>query len=429
MRVMMLSWEFPPRVIGGLAMHVYDLSTSMARQGVDVTVVTCGDAALTERERVDGVDVLRVRPYDLPTGDILGWSLQLNVAMLERAINYVNHEGPVDIIHAHDWLVAYAARALKHGYRIPMVATVHATEYGRNNGLHNQLQRSIGDIEWWLTYEAWRVICCSSYMVDEVRRVFSLPSDKIRLIPNGVYPEKLRQKEVPPGFKDRWALPYERIVFFVGRLVPEKGVQVLLEAVPKILTYCPEAKFVIAGTGPFQDFLRQKANDLALGDKVLFAGYVSEEDRDCLYQVADVAVFPSLYEPFGIVALEAMAAGTPVVVSDSGGLAEIVSNNEDGLWAITGSANSLADRVIEILSNPNLAQRLAQNAMNKVYAQYDWKIISANTIAVYEEVLKESKTCGFLSGSGYRWLFPTPSIVAKPANNRTHRWSRIFNNG
>jgi len=410
-------------------MHVYDLSTSMARRGVQVTVITCGESALAERERVEGVDVLRVRPYDLPTSDILGWALQLNVAMLERAINYVNNEGPVDMIHAHDWLVAFAARALKHGYRTPMVATVHATEYGRNNGLHNQLQRSISDIEWWLTYEAWRVICCSSYMVDEVRRVFSLPSDKIRLIPNGVYPDRLRQKEVPPGFKDRWALPYERIVFFVGRLVPEKGVQVLLEAVPKILAHCPEAKFVIAGTGPFQDFLRQKANDLAVGDKVCFAGYISEEDRDCLYRVADVAVFPSLYEPFGIVALEAMAAGTPVVVSDSGGLAEIVSNNQDGLWAITGSANSLADRVIEILTNRDLAQRLAQNAMNKVYAQYDWQIISAKTVTVYEEILKESKASGFLDHGENKWPSYAQSIAAKPSKNRTHRWAQIFTGG
>ncbi|ADI01298.1 glycosyltransferase family 4 protein [Syntrophothermus lipocalidus] len=417
MRVMMLSWEFPPRVVGGLAMHVYDLSTSMVRQGLEVTVVTCGGSESLERERVEGVEVLRVRPYDLPTADILGWSLQLNVAILERAIDYVNQEGEVDIIHAHDWLVACAARALKHGYRIPMVATVHATEYGRNNGLHNQLQRSISDIEWWLTYEAWRVICCSSYMVDEVRRVFNLPSDKIRLIPNGVYPERLRQKEVPTGFKDRWALPYEKIVFFVGRLVPEKGVQVLLEAVPKILGHCPEAKFVIAGTGPFHDFLRQKANDLGLGDKVCFTGYISEEDRDRLYQVADVAVFPSLYEPFGIVALEAMAAGTPVVVSDSGGLAEIVKNNEDGLWAITGSANSLADRVIEILTNRDLAQKLAHNAIEKVYAQYDWRIISAKTVEVYEEILKESKNSGFRAPRKYEWPFRRQSLVARRATD------------
>lgn len=406
MRVMMLSWEFPPRVVGGLAMHVYDLSTSMAAQGIEVTVVTCNNGSdASEKETVNGVEVLRVRPYDLPTGDILGWALQLNVAMLERAVGYINQQGPMDIIHAHDWLVAYAARALKYGYRLPLIATVHATEYGRNNGLHNQLQRSISDIEWWLTYEAWRVICCSGYMVDEVKRVFNIPSDKIRLIPNGVYPGRIREREVPPDFKSRYALPHERIIYFVGRLVPEKGVQVLLEAVHKVLAHCPDAKFVIAGTGPFQDFLRQKANDLGLGPKVLFAGYINEADRDMLYKIADVAVFPSLYEPFGIVALEAMAAGTPVVVSDSGGLAEIVKNDEDGLWAITGSANSLADRIIEILRNPSLAEKLAQNAFAKVTAQYDWKIIAEKTINVYREVAEESHRTGFKSARKYDWPF------------------------
>ncbi|MGI6487997.1 MAG: glycosyltransferase family 4 protein [Syntrophomonadaceae bacterium] len=403
MRVMMLSWEYPPRVVGGLAMHVYDLSTSMARSGIDVTVITCNGEGATIREKVNGVKVLRVRPYDLPTSDILGWALQLNVAMLEQAVEYINEEGPVDILHAHDWMVAYAARALKYGYRLPLIATVHATEYGRNNGLHSQLQRSISDIEWWLTYEAWKVICCSGYMVDEVKRVFNLPSDKIRVIPNGVYPERILETEVKPDFKSRFALPHEKIVYFVGRLVPEKGVQVLLEAVNKILTYCPEAKFVIAGTGPFKDFLRQKANDLGINHKVHFAGYISEEDRDALYRVADVAVFPSLYEPFGIVALEAMAARTPLVVSDSGGLAETVADNEDGLWAITGSANSLADRIIEILKNQDLAEKLASNAYQKVRAQYDWKIIAEKTLKVYQEVLDESRNTKFARGSKQDW--------------------------
>lgn len=390
MRVLMLAWEYPPRVVGGLAMHVYDLSTTLAEMGHDITVITCSDHNSPDQEVMNGVKVVRVHPYDLPSRDIVNWAMQLNVAMLEKAVDLANRDGLFDIVHAHDWMTAWAGRAVKHSYQIPLIATIHATEHGRNNGIHNEMQHNISNIEWWLTYEAWKVICCSRYMVGEVCRVFNLPADKVVHIPNGVHPGRFQNREIPPGFKDRFALPYERIIYYVGRLVQEKGVQVLIDAAFKILTHVPEAKFVVAGTGPFEGFLRAKARDMGLGDKMLFTGYLNDDDRDMLYLIADVAVFPSLYEPFGIVALEAMAAGTPVVVSDSGGLAEIVTNNEDGLWAITGSANSLADRVIEVLKNEVLARKLKDNGLNKVRTQYDWKVIARKTLDVYQMVNLDS---------------------------------------
>lgn len=391
MRIAMLAWEFPPRIVGGLAMHVYDLSTTLAQKGVDVTVITCNNPDSPERETMNGVQVVRVNPYDVPSRDIVAWSLQLNVAMLEKAVNTVHREGPFDIVHAHDWLVAYAARALKHAYQCPLIATIHATEYGRNNGLHSDVQRDINSIEWWLTYEAWKVICCSRYMVNEVKQVFSLPEDKVTNIPNGTHSERYVNRVIPPDFKSRFALPYEKLIFYVGRLVREKGVHVLIDSAFKVLSNCPDAKFIIAGTGPYESYLRNKARDMGLADKMLFTGYLNDEDRDLLYLISDVAVFPSLYEPFGIVALEAMAAGTPVVVSDSGGLAEIINNNEDGLWAITGSANSLADQILRILQNDVLARKLRDNALNKVRKQYDWHVIADKTISIYKSVLGDSK--------------------------------------
>ncbi|MGE5396169.1 MAG: glycosyltransferase family 4 protein [Chitinophagales bacterium] len=403
MRVAILAWEFPPRVVGGLAMHVYDLSTTMAEMGVDVTVVSCNDGTSPEQEEIQGVHVIRVNPYDLSSRDITSWALQLNVAMLEKVVQKANKEGVFDIVHAHDWMVAYTGRALKYAYQTPLIATIHATEYGRNNGLHNDIQNNISNIEWWLTYEAWKVICCSGYMIDEVRRVFNLPSDKLVHIPNGVHPSRIRNRKIPDGFRNRFALPYEKIVYFVGRLVREKGVHVLIDAALKILTYCPDAKFVIAGTGPYEGYLRNKAHDLGLGNKMLFTGYLNDEDRDILYLIADAAVFPSLYEPFGIVALEAMAAGTPVIVSDSGGLTETVSNNIDGLLCIAGSSNSLADRILEVLHNQVLAKRLSDAAYKKVIEQYDWRIIAGKTIEVYEAVIRASRREGWNSSPRKEW--------------------------
>jgi glycogen(starch) synthase len=395
-------------------MHVYDLSTTLARGGMDVTVITVNDQGVAEREELDGVKVLRVYPYDLPSRDIVNWAVQLNVAMLEKAIQAINREGPFHIIHAHDWLVAHAGRALKHSYQIPLIATIHATEYGRNNGLHNDVQRDISNIEWWLTYEAWKVICCSRYMVGELSRVFNLPRDKVVHIPNGVHAARIRDRQVPADFKNRFALPYEKIIYYVGRLVREKGVQVLIDAAFKILSYEPDAKFVIAGTGPYENYLRNKARDMGLGDKMLFTGYISDDDRDMLYLAADVAVFPSLYEPFGIVALESMAAGTPVVVSDSGGLAEIVEHEVDGLHAITGSANSLADQLLRVLKNDILAKKLRENALRKVKTLYDWRVIADRTIEVYETVTREN-TAGQRAAGRMPWTPPR----AKRAGQRS----------
>lgn len=391
MRVAMLTWEYPPRIVGGLAMHVYDLSTTLARGGIDVTVITVNDQGVAEREELDGVKVLRVYPYDLPSRDIVNWAVQLNVAMLEKAIQEINREGPFHIIHAHDWLVAHASRALKHSFQVPVIATIHATEYGRNNGLHNDVQRDISKIEWWLTYEAWKVICCSRYMVGELSRVFNLPRDKVVHIPNGVHAARIRDRQVPADFKNRFALPYEKIIYYVGRLVREKGVQVLIDAAFKTLSYEPDAKFIIAGTGPYENYLRNKAREMGLGDKMLFTGYINDDDRDMLYLIADVAVFPSLYEPFGIVALESMAAGTPVVVSDSGGLAEIVEHEVNGLHAITGSANSLADQLLRVLKNDLLAKKLRENGLQKVRTLYDWRVIANRTMEVYEAVTRENR--------------------------------------
>ena len=250
--------------------------------------------------------------------------------MVEYAVSLVNSLAELDLIHAHDWLVAYAGRALKQAYKVPLIATIHATEYGRNQGLHNDLQRYISDVEWWLVYEAWRVIVCSSYMSKELQRVFQAPTDKLRIVPNGV-DLKRYQRTGQELSRPSFATPEEKIVLFVGRLVQEKGVHLLIEAIPKILHYCSGVKFIIAGRGPAEDYLKNKAMDLGVANRIYFTGYIDDETRDLLYREAAVAVFPSLYEPFGMVVLEAMAARTPVVVADVGGLSEIVAHEVNGL--------------------------------------------------------------------------------------------------
>ncbi|MDH7480034.1 MAG: glycosyltransferase family 4 protein, partial [Syntrophomonadaceae bacterium] len=394
MRVLMLSWEYPPHQVGGLGQHVFELSRALVRQGLEVHVLTLAGEGNRTLEQNFGVNVHRIAPYQLSTPDFVTWILQINIALLEKAIALLPELGPFDLVHGHDWLVAHASRALKHSLRVPLIATIHATEYGRNNGLHNDTQRYISSVEWFLTYEAWRVIICSLYMRDELLRVFKLPEDKLCLIPNGV---NLSDFEVDPGlekeierFRANYAHPSEKVVFCISRLVHEKGVQLLIDAAPKILAAYPQTKFIIAGRGPSEWYLKEKVRTLGLDNRFYFTGYIDEQTRNRLYRCADVAVCPSLYEPFGLVALEAMAAGTPVVVSDTGGISELVDNGVDGLKFNTGSSDSLARKVLEMLNHPQKSMHLREQARQKVINRYSWDVVAARTVIVYQQVLQES---------------------------------------
>ncbi len=172
----------------------------------------------------------------------------------------------------------------------------------------------------------------------------------------------------------------------MGRLVREKGVEILIEAMAGVLAAHPEAKLVVAGAGPYEH-LAARARALGIGHKVSFAGFVSD-DLARLYAIADVAVFPSLYEPFGIVALEAMAAGVPVVSSDVGGLREVVTHGLTGLHTWANNPHSLAWGVSQVLGDNVLASRLRRRARQEVLARFHWDGIAEQTLGVYEEALE-----------------------------------------
>lgn len=388
MRILMLSWEFPPQSVGGLSQHVFELSRALVAGEIQVDLITAGGGKLPEHEVMEGIAIWRVNPYHGGNErDFIDWVQRLNFAILEQGAVLSNRRGRYDLVHAHDWLVTYAARGLKHIYATPLLATIHATEFGRNNGLYTGEQRYISDIEWLLTYEAWKVICCSRYMEEEVKHVFQVPGDKIEIIPNGIRPEAY-QPLSQYSFREQLHLsPEEKIVFYIGRLVQEKGIQILLEAAPLILERFPQTTFAIAGKGPFEVHLKNRTREMGLEGKVHFLGYIDDQARNDLYHAAAAAVFPSLYEPFGIVALEAMASGTPVVVSSVGGLDEIVEHEKDGLKVYPNDARSLAEQVCRILSAEDWAASLAENAHDKAVNNYSWKKIARQTSELYEEII------------------------------------------
>jgi glycogen synthase len=403
--VVMLSWEYPPHLVGGLARHVYAVARELAAQGHAVHVLTRSAPGLPDSAVEEGVHVRRVAPYFQDPRDFRLWVCHLNFALMEEGARLLAQlEGPV-VLHAHDWLVAYAARGLKSLMRVPLVATIHATEHGRHGGIHDDGQQYINDVEWWLAYEAWRVIVCSQSMRTEVRNLFGLGDDKVAVIPNGI-DLKARVADAA-SVRARFCAPGERLVFFIGRLVPEKGVGVLIEAVPLLLRRHP-VRVVIAGTGPYGDELKRRAAALGVAAYVNFAGFVDDVTAQALLQAADAVVVPSTYEPFGIVALEAMAVGTPLVASSVGGLAEIVRHEFNGLQALPGQPGSLAEQIDRLLRDGALAERVADAARRDVEEQYTWASIARATAAVYDAVTDE---CGRTEWGSYRYVQPEPPVA------------------
>jgi len=387
LKAVMLTWEFPPRIIGGIAPHVYNLSINLVKLGVEVHVVTCDFPNTPEYEVVEGVEVHRFDSYNLPTPDFAAWVQLMNLNMQRAATQIIkSKQGGSIIIHAHDWLAAKAGIGLKHLNRVPLVSTIHATEYGRRGGVFSDYNRMIHEIEVWLGSESKRVICCSHFMAEQVNKVLAVPYEKIRVIPNGIDPSIFTNLKGVGEVRSRFAERGEKLVLFVGRLVVEKGVHVLLDAIPKVLQKV-EAKFVIAGDGYLRSEVVKRVAERGLGGKVHVTGYLDTDTIRRLFLAADVCVIPSLYEPFGIVALEAMAAGCPVVASDTGGLSEIVEHEKTGVKVYPNNPDSLAWGILRVLESKDLAERLKKNMREKVEREYRWSTIAQATKAVYQEAL------------------------------------------
>lgn len=389
MRVLMFSWEYPPHVVGGLGKHTAELIPALGNlPEIDLHLVTPRWSGGELLESVGRTTIHRVDPPSAEE-DFYTTAWQTNLRLEEYAHRLWQEIGPFDLIHVHDWLVAFAGAAFKQNYRVPLLSTIHATERGRGRGyLSSEQSRAIHHVEWWLTYESWRVIACSEYMRDEIARYFQCPLDKIDVVPNGVDTTRFDQLNGQDfsHFRNMYALPTEQIVFSVGRVVYEKGLQVLVKAMPIVLSQQPATKVVVAGKGPELDSLRSLAWSLGVGEKVLLTGFVTDEDRDRLFKVADCAVFPSLYEPFGIVALEAMAAKCPVVVSEVGGLKDVVQHAQTGITVYPDDPESLAWGILHTLQYPEWSAARVENAYRVVCDDYNWEHIAEMTSDVYRRI-------------------------------------------
>lgn len=414
MRVLMLSWEYPPVLVGGLGRHVHALATVLAAQGHDVTVVSRAGEGARAEEVAEGVRVVRVPedPPMVPFSDLLAWTMALNHALTRAALRAADD---AEVVHAHDWLVAHAAATVKEHLQVPLVATVHATEAGRHQGwLPGPVNQAIHSVEWWLTYEARRVITCSEHMRWEVTRLFDLPPEKVDVIPNGLDAAAWTAPVDRTAARRALGVPADApLVVFAGRLEWEKGVQTLLAALPRLRRHHPGLTLVLAGSGTQRAQLQAQARRSRVAGAVRFVGQLGTGDLAAAYAAADVACAPSLYEPFGLVALEAAAVGTPLVVGDTGGLRELVEPGVTGLRVPPEDPAALAEAVSRLLTDQVLARRLARAARSRVLREHGWDAVGRRTAQVYATAERQERLLrSTLAGTGQHPL----TVVLREGN-------------
>lgn len=401
MRVLMVSWEYPPVVVGGLGTHVQELVPRLVGQGHEV-VVLCRqpegtDAAThpTTDQLVDGVRVVRVAedpPHLEFARDLVAWALGLGHAMTRAGMALLGSWRP-DVVHAHDWLVAHAAITLAELAQVPLVATLHATEAGRHSGwLPLPLNHQIHSVEWWLANSADSLIACSRSMREEVSSLFEVDPGRITVLHNGIDPAGWRVPAAAAATaRARYAPGGAPLLVYVGRLEWEKGVHDLIAGLRDIRFTHPGTRLAIAGRGRTADELLQQARKLRLRRAVHFTGRLPDHQLAALLAAADAVVLPSRYEPFGIVALEAAAAGAPLVASTAGGLAEVVVPGRTGLAFDPGDVPGLVHAVRSVLDDPCAARARARAARLRLDTHFDWDDIAADTARVYAEARRRPR--------------------------------------
>ncbi|MFI7281965.1 glycosyltransferase family 4 protein [Micromonospora chersina] len=395
-RILMLSWEYPPVLVGGLGRHVHALSVALAAAGHEVTVVTRHAEGAPLEEYADGVRIVRAAEdpvtFPLATGSLLAWTMAFNHTLTRAALRAAE-SGAYDVIHAHDWLVAHTAMTLREHLDVPLVSTIHATEAGRHQGwLPEEMNRTIHGVEQWLATESGRVIVCSGYMRDEVGALFGVDPTRVDVVPNGVEPHRWRVSgSAIAAARARFAGDGP-LVTFVGRLVYEKGVQHLLAGLPRLRDRHPGLRAVIVGDGPYRATLEAEVHRLGLGATVSMPGFLGGTDLPAVMAASDCFAVPSIYEPFGMVALEGAAAGAPLAVSRTGGLAEIVEPGVTGLTFAPQDPDGLSEAVHALLSDRDRARLLARRARTMVHEQYGWSAIASRTAAAYASAIAGDPT-------------------------------------
>jgi len=383
-KVLMLGWEYPPHVTGGLAVACQGLARGLVAQGVEVTFVAPQPEAARDDEgaRVlgrSGAASAYARPDEgrprsrLDAGPAYAGDLFAAVERFaERALALAARER-FELVHAHDWMSWPAGLAVARAHGVPLVAHVHSLESDRSP---RGADARIAALERAALHAAARVVCVSAFTAGEVAARYGVPRERLAVVHNAV------ERRAPPP-APRAPDPRTPLVLFLGRVTDQKGPEVFLEAAARVLTLAPDVRFVVCGTGDRLGPAVERAAELGIARRVRFTGFLERAEVERMLGLADVFVLPSRSEPFGIAPLEAAAAGVPVIVSRQSGVSEVLAGAlKFDAWDVEG----LADRILAVLRRPALRAILAQRAAQDL-AGLSWEGRGAGLQRVFEEAL------------------------------------------
>jgi glycosyltransferase involved in cell wall biosynthesis len=385
-RIALFSWETLHSIaVGGVGVHVTELAAALERRGHEVHVFTRPGNRQPNYDCVHGVHYHRC-PFAL-CPNFVDEVNNMCRSFVHASFAVEDHSGPFDVVHAHDWLASNAAVWVKEGRGRRAVLTMHSTEYGRNgNRFFGGQSVRVQDHERHGTYCADRVITVSNQLKEEVKWLYQLPDSKVRMIYNGVNARAFDYEVDPGEVKRRHAIgPLDPTVLFVGRMVVQKGPDILVRTMPSVLRYYPQAKFVFAGDGHMRGEVCGLANQLGVAHALRVLGERRGRELCDLFKACDVVAVPSRNEPFGIVILEGWSAAKPVVSTKRGGPAEFVWHGVNGLQ-VDDNADSVAWGLGTLLADHNRCRWMGRNGRAAVEAAFSWDSIAEQTEAVYASV-------------------------------------------
>jgi glycogen(starch) synthase len=409
LRIGFFVWEYPPALVGGLGTYAEYVTREFVSMGNDVTVFTLNPGNLKTREIIRGVEVHRPLIADASNvfpmfviDDLKKWGTNIrlfndifiyNILSATKFINStLKKEGcNYDVVCVHDWLSSTAGIMVKNETKIPVVFHVHSTEWGRSGGQGSEV---VSHLEWATSQKADKIITVSHAMQEDLMR-HGWSTSKISVVWNGVDPERYDPKNCKPeeieAIRSKYGIkPDEQMILFLGRLAWVKGVTNLVQAMPMILEEYPKAKLVILGKGEQQNDVIETANRLGINGKIACKfEFVPENERILHYAAADVCIFPSTYEPFGIVSLEAMSMAKPIVVGAQGvvGFREQAvpfGPDQNGVHVNGGNSADIAWGIKEVLSDPERAKRWGENGRKRVLQYFTWRKAAEQTLRIYE---------------------------------------------
>jgi len=375
MKVAMIGWEYPPFKAGGLATHCYGLTRSLADKNAKVFffMPKTKHKVKNNKKNLKIIEAgeIDIFPYDRPDskeieGNFFETVYKYNDLVATKVSASFKTNGIYDIVHCHDWLTMKAGIKIKEKTGIPLVLTIHSTEYDRSGWIFpNQW---FIDIEREGMQKADHIIAVSNLTKNVIVERYGINPDKITVVHNAVYPLKEGDKQ--------------KIVLFLGRLTIQKGAEFFLKAACIVKDYEPDARFVVAGSGDMLPKLINQAVDMNISDRVLFTGRLTEDEVKHIYGISSVYVMPSVSEPFGITALEAISAGTAVIASKTAGVSEAFTNClQVDFW----DTDEMANKIISLLRYRPLWTTLVKNGKQEIEL-FTWDRVADNTIDVYNKV-------------------------------------------